>query len=245
MEVIEENVPVELLDEREKYWIKYFDSYYSSGKGYNMTQGGQWGNSSQILTPRQADEIKELILISNLTFEQIGEQYGVSLHAISDINRGKTFYEQNRNYPLRPFAEKSIITEEKLNIIIDLLLNTTKTHAEIAKIVDIHEYTVGQINRGDNSWCPANLSYPIRKPIQEHTHNNILTKEKVILICKDLCFSSLTQKQIGEQYGVAKNTIGDISRGISWKEITHQFIRPITSNKEENKKIFQSIYGIV
>lgn len=33
-----EEVSNELLNEREKYWIKYFDSFYN---GYNMTEGGQ------------------------------------------------------------------------------------------------------------------------------------------------------------------------------------------------------------
>lgn len=33
-----EEVPNELLDEREKYWIKYYNSYY---KGYNSTIGGR------------------------------------------------------------------------------------------------------------------------------------------------------------------------------------------------------------
>lgn len=33
-----EEIPNELLDEREKYWIKYYDSYYN---GYNSTLGGR------------------------------------------------------------------------------------------------------------------------------------------------------------------------------------------------------------
>ena len=33
-----EEVPNELLDEREKYWIEYYDSYFN---GYNSTLGGR------------------------------------------------------------------------------------------------------------------------------------------------------------------------------------------------------------
>ena len=33
-----EEVPNELLDEREKYWIEYYDSYFN---GYNSTRGGR------------------------------------------------------------------------------------------------------------------------------------------------------------------------------------------------------------
>ena len=41
-EVIESNV--ENLDEREKYWIKYYDTY---NNGYNMTEGGDGFTSEQ------------------------------------------------------------------------------------------------------------------------------------------------------------------------------------------------------
>lgn len=35
--IIEQNIPNELLNERERYWIQYYDSY---NNGYNMTPGG-------------------------------------------------------------------------------------------------------------------------------------------------------------------------------------------------------------
>ena len=38
-----EECSVKQLDEREKYWIEFYDSYYN---GYNMTKGGQYGSSS-------------------------------------------------------------------------------------------------------------------------------------------------------------------------------------------------------
>ena len=47
----------EELDEREKYWISYYDSFYTTGKGYNLTEGGQWGSGTQILTTTQAYQI--------------------------------------------------------------------------------------------------------------------------------------------------------------------------------------------
>lgn len=244
LEIIEQNIPFEKLNEREKYWIKELDSYYTSGRGYNLTQGGQWGNTSQKLTFKQADEIKNLILNTDLTFQEIANQYDVTIYSISDINRGKTFVE-NRTYPLRQSPTRSVIDENKLNIILDMLFNTTLTQLEIALATDVNEYTVGEINRGSNSWCPKDISYPIRKPIQKNTYQNLLTLDNVKEICYDLCFTNVTLENIGKKFGVAKNTIGDISRGISWKQITSQFKCPIRQNKIENQKIYQSIYGIV
>lgn len=36
--VVEDNIPEDKLDEREIYWIDYYDSYHN---GYNLTEGGQ------------------------------------------------------------------------------------------------------------------------------------------------------------------------------------------------------------
>lgn len=246
LEVIEDNISLDQLDEKEKYYIDFYESFHTTGKGYNLTQGGQWGSACQILTISQAKEVKNLILNTDKTFWDIGREYNVTQYAISDINRGKTFFDKTLKYPLRPSPEKSELNQEKVDIIINSLQNTDLTQKEIADALGICEYTVGQINRGQNSWCPKDLDYPIKKAIQFSTYQNILNQEQVIQICHDLCFcDDMSLKEIGTKYSVAINTIGDISRGISWKEITHQFVRPIRKNKEQNKSIFKAIYGIV
>ena len=245
LEIIEQDIPLDILDEREIYWIKEKDSYYRSGKGYNLTKGGQWGTSSQKITGKQAEEIQEKIRNTSLTFLEIGQLYNVSLYCISDINRGKTFYDKNIQYPIRPAIEKSYLDIEIVDNIIDFLLTTNKTQEEIAELCDVKAYTVGEINRGTNSWCPETLEYPLRKPIQAFTYNNRLQKEQVIGIIKDLISTNTKLEDIASNYGVKKNTIGDISRGMTWKDITHQFVCPIRKNKKQNLKIFQTIYGIV
>lgn len=246
LEIIEDNIPLEQLDEREIYWIKYFDSYYTSGKGYNETKGGKWGPSSQLLSGSQEENIKQKLKNNlDLSLTEIAKQYNVSLSCISDINTGKTFYDKNINYPIRKTPTRSELTKEIVDKIIFLLQTTDKSQEEIALIVNIHSYTVGEINRGNNSWCPTNLQYPIRKPIKANTYQNVLNLDKVKLIIYDLIFTNTKIEDIGKKYGVAKNTIGDISRGISWKEITQNFLCPIRKNKLINQEKYNSLYGIV
>lgn len=245
LELIEDNIPLDLLNEKEIYYINYFQSFYTTGKGYNLTQGGTWSSGTQILTRTQAEEIKQIIINSTKTFEKIGQLYGVTLYAISDINRGKSFYDNNLKYPLRSAPKKSYLDENKINIIIDLFLNTNLSQEDIALITNINPYTAGEINRGKNSWCPKDLDYPLRKAIQKGTYQNKIGPKEIQEICYKLCFTNITLENIGKEYNVAKNTIGDISRGLTWKNITHQFICPIRKNKIENQKIYQSIYGIV
>ena len=62
LELVEENIPFDKLDEKEKFYIDFFDSFYTTGKGYNLTQGGQCGSGTQKLTFSQVKKIKELIL---------------------------------------------------------------------------------------------------------------------------------------------------------------------------------------
>ena len=60
--VIETDIPEELIDEREKYYIKYYNTFYLNKQGYNMTKGGQ-GIHGYVHT----DETKYRIKESNLT----------------------------------------------------------------------------------------------------------------------------------------------------------------------------------
>ena len=245
LELIEDNIPFNELNEKEKYYINYFESFYTTGKGYNLTQGGQWSSGTQKLTASQVDEIKWRLKHSKQPFHEIGKDYGVTLYCISDINRGRTFIDKTINYPIRKSSTRSFIDEIKIDIILDMLLNTSMTQEEIALATDVRTYTVGEINRGKNSWCPKDLNYPLRKPIQLNTFQNKIGQKEVQEICYKLCFTNIGLKDIGKEYGIATNTVGDISRGLTWKNITQQFKCPIRKNKLENQKIYQSIYGIV
>lgn len=245
LELVEDHIPFKQLDEKEKFYIDFFESFYATGKGYNLTQGGQWGSGTQKLTPSQAKDIKYLILNTTKTLQEIADEYHVTIYCISDINRGKSFYDEDFKYPLRQSPQKSIIDNEKINIILDMILNTSMTWKEIALATNVNEYTIGAINNGKNSWCPSDLQYPLRKPIQKNTFNNKITEQTVKQICYKLCFTNITIKDIGKQFGIAQNTVGDISRGLTWKNITQQFKCPIRKNKLENQKIYESIYGIV
>lgn len=244
-EIIEDNIPLSELDNREIYWIKILDSYYTSNKGYNLTKGGQWSNSSQLICGSAEVEIKDLIKNSNFTFQQIANLFGVSLSCISDINRGKTFFEEDINYPIRKTIQRTKLDNDLVQKIIYMLQKTNISIKDIGQQLNISDFTIGEINRGTNSWCPKNFNYPIRKGIKKSTYQNKIDLIQVQEICYDLIFTSKTLQEIANDYNLGKNTVGDISRGISWKEITHQFVLPIRKNKIENQKLYNSIYGIV
>lgn len=94
--VIEE-CPREELNEREIYWIAYYNSYQD---GYNETLGGSHSVPSK-LDLSKIEEIEELLLTSNLTNTEIGERFGVSENTICAINTGKSWYRDGIDYPIR------------------------------------------------------------------------------------------------------------------------------------------------
>jgi len=92
-EIIEE-CPQELLNEREKYWISYYNTYYD---GYNQTLGGQ---GASVVNPK-ITEIKQELKQFNLTIKQIADKYNLSPQQLAAINNGRAHFDENESYPIR------------------------------------------------------------------------------------------------------------------------------------------------
>ena len=105
-EVIEE-VPKQQLNEREEYWIKYYNSYTD---GYNSTKGGQKGNKP----------------FKNIDNKAIIEQYqqGKSLRTIGKMfNIDKATVKSiliRNNIKLRTTRTYKLSQEDRANIILDV-----------------------------------------------------------------------------------------------------------------------------
>jgi len=56
---------------------------------------------SQKITEEEAEEIKNLLKTTNLSYEKIGKMYGVSKSNIYQINRGANFKRDKDTYPIR------------------------------------------------------------------------------------------------------------------------------------------------
>lgn len=100
-EIIEE-CKKEELNKKEKYWIKYYNSFlgFKNCNGYNMTLGGQ-NVVPHILTYPQVEEIQNLLLTTRINQTEIGNKYGISQVSVSQINRGIIWYNEDLDYPLR------------------------------------------------------------------------------------------------------------------------------------------------
>ena len=110
--VIEE-VPKQQLNEREEYWIKYYNSYTD---GYNSTKGGQKGNKP----------------FKNIDNKAIIEQYqqGKSLRTIGKMfNIDKATVKSiliRNNIKLRTTRTYKLSQEDRANIILDIKQGLSK-----------------------------------------------------------------------------------------------------------------------
>lgn len=111
-EIIEECQQDE-LDEREIYWIGYYDGY-NNKNCYNATRGGEGAMHPVKLTDEQVIEIIKL-LQQGLTNTVIASYFDVSIKTISDINVGKSRAIEGMIYPIRKnkYGEKQLIKKEK------------------------------------------------------------------------------------------------------------------------------------
>ena len=102
-EILEE-CPIEELNEKEIYYINYYDTY---NNGYNQTTGGQ-GNSNNIvkLSCEDVNIIYDLLLYSSISQKEIAQMFQVGNDTISEINQGKTRINPKLSYPLRVNQKK-------------------------------------------------------------------------------------------------------------------------------------------
>ena len=143
-EILEEidTTNTDYVDGREQFWIEQKESYVKTGKGYNLTLGGQSKGRHKTLTPEQFQEVIDLLENTSLTYKQINEKTGRSLGSIVDINRGSLAGCPQRSYPIR---KPRNISQETKDIIKELLETTSMTRQEIADMKDVSLSTVKRI----------------------------------------------------------------------------------------------------
>lgn len=94
-EIIEE-CQQEDLDEREIYWISYFDTFNNR---YNSTIGRQ-NYPLDKLSEEEANKIKEDLKSGQLSFLEVQKKYSLLGNTLAQINNGKMFFDKNEEYPL-------------------------------------------------------------------------------------------------------------------------------------------------
>lgn len=95
----------ETLNEREQYWIKYFNS---KKNGYNQTDGGAAAPSNQQLSREEVDQIISYLQDTNYSHSEIASMFHIATWTVSDINRGMAYSRYGIKYPIREVDNKKI-----------------------------------------------------------------------------------------------------------------------------------------
>lgn len=203
---------VENYDERECYWIKYYDCIVP--KGYNVTNGGQNGydgltgeqNPTNVYTQSQIDKVKYLLKNTNYSYTKICEETGIKTPTtIGYINTGEQWQDNLEEHPLRKPKDIDSMIDD---IIIDL--KNRLLESEIEKKFGIGHTTIDKINKGE-IYRRENELYPIRKP--SDVGKKYLIKVRNAKIAQDISDTNKTFRQIHEEHQCPLCVVYKINNG--------------------------------
>jgi len=120
-------------------------------------------NPNNKYTIEQAEMVKQLLLNEALSIKKISEITNVKTFVVICINNGKSWRNENINYPIREIKTKKLT--ENIQEIYYLLENTELSYAEIARMFSVASQTIQNINKGTR-WHIESMQYPIR-PIKQ------------------------------------------------------------------------------
>lgn len=212
-EIIEEVFTYEESLKREKYWIKYYNTFNDPSK-YNYTPGGELSFTTAKFEDEIIEEVKNL-LEQRVDYETIKDRTGISISHISEINTGKRRRDRNRTYPINEMTRGRKINSEQLQEIICLLQNTDMTCAEIGQKYNVSGTEIQKINYGSIQ-RQEGITYPIRTRIISHKKHT-LTAEELSELCNDIINTNISFNQLANKYNISITTVYNINKGTSRK----------------------------
>lgn len=213
-------VQVENYNEREQYWIKYYNS--KNPHGYNILDGGQnpplyKGNEHPNVKISEEDviKLKKDLAETQIPFSQLAHKYQISKKQILRINQGISRATLTENYPIRKTPNiNGKLTEEDVDDIIEILKYTYRFNGDIAREYGVEVHTISKINTGE-SHHRNNIQYPIRN--WKSSGVILFTYEQVTEIIRALSETKESIQSISKRYNVDRRAIEGINRGTSKK----------------------------
>lgn len=208
---------VENYNEREEYWINYYDSL--APKGYNILKGGDeppllkgFTHPEAKLTSGQVEQLTNDLKNTTMSFVELAKKYGFkSNSSIAEFNKGLT-YVRNISYPIRKDATNGKLTDIDVQDIIQLLKFTFRSYKDIAQQFGVEYRAIKRINSGELH-KQDNIKYPIRT--WRATKNTPkFTYEQVTEIIYLLQKTDFSLREIAKKYDAEYRDISAINNGI-------------------------------
>lgn len=243
-ETLEESLTAKEADEKEKYWIEYYQSLISQN-GYNITKGGKGGHrepltweellaKGKVFSGEEIEDIQKR-LVRGDKYDDIMQYYSPRLQRtfLSNLNTGVNYKNPALNYPLKKnFHGEGRFTPEQIAEI-KKDIKTGESYSTIKKRWGIQSKGfLSMINTGKYYFEP-NEKYPL-------IVKGCADKSWIIPCLYDIIFSSDSLATIAKKHNKAKGTIHKLSRGDANRQ--EHLIYPLRPSKEENKEIFNKYF---
>lgn len=218
---------VEDYNEREKYWIQYFNSTIPNG--YNVSLGGDGtGSGFDSCNSKISEDVLYKIIFdikSGEKFNVIANKYSVSQEVISAINLGKRYKLDNEVYPI---VQNRLSTEDVLEII-RFLQDDIYSIKDICSIVGIDKSVISEINNG-HSHVIDGVKYPIRcKRVGDISEKD---RFEIVRLLKE---TNIQQKDIAKIYNLSPSEISAINVGRAFFDKTINY--PIRKNYQNRNPV--------
>lgn len=141
-----ENCSLEEVSEREKYWIKYYDSY---NNGYNETQGGE-GNL------KYDYEIIYSLFISGMTQKEIAQKLGCEKHTITRALKNFDVAPEQRQKGKYGNSKKIVV---KIDLSTNQILQEYYSATEAAKAEGCSVATISMVCHNKRKLVNKNYTY--------------------------------------------------------------------------------------
>lgn len=211
---------IENYNEREKYWIKYYNSLKPFG--YNILTGGEepptyYGDEHPNIKISDDDVLKLKVDLAetDIPLSQLAKKYNISKRQVLRINQGISRAVLDEKYPIRKNPNiNGKLTEQDVDNIIDLLKYTYRFNGDIAREYGVEVHTISKINDG-TAHHRDNIQYPIRN--WKSSGIILFTYEQVAEIINTLLNTKESIQSLAKKYNVDRRAIEGINRGTSKK----------------------------
>lgn len=131
------------LNQREAYWIKYYDSFKN---GYNSTPGGDSVTGNNDLHPNAKNSNEDILALKKKLVEtkvsqgDLAKEYGITQSTVSLINLGKIWSNLGEfDYPLRKVEARKEGQENARTVLNDKIVMEIRTRYQNEFGKDIYE----------------------------------------------------------------------------------------------------------
>jgi len=225
---------IENYNEKEKYWIKYYNSLVPNG--YNISEGGDepplmrgYEHPEAKLSDEDVENLTIDLQTTNLSFVELAKKYNFKSNtSISEFNKGLS-YVRNIKYPIRKsYKGNYSLTDSNIKDIIKLLKYTYRSYKDIGEQFEVNYVTIRNINNG-KTYKQNNIEYPIRK-WKATRHPGKFTYEQITEIIYLLQNSLLSLREIAQKYECDYRDILYIKNGTTKMYRREELTYPLRPN---------------